>query len=127
MELECWAGGFALESVGAQICREVGARASTNVFVRDLDLLAPNIQDTRRLEIVAEGLPLCGGTQLAVDTTLVSHHCDGTARPGAAHIDGAALVVARRRKERAHPEAEPSWWCWLARLADGGLKRRRLS
>ena len=24
-------------------------------------------------------------------------------------------------------EAEPSWWCWLARLADGGLQRRRLS
>ena len=80
-------------------------RVSTNVFVRDLDLLAPNVQDARRLEIVAEGLPLHGGAQLAVDTTLVSaHHDDGTARPGAAHIDGAALVVARRRKGRAYPE-----------------------
>ena len=54
---------------------------------------------------MAEGLPSHGGAQLAVDTTLVSaHHCDGTARPRAAHIDGAALVVARRRKERAYPE-----------------------
>ena len=97
--------GFALESVGARICREAGARVSTNVFVRDLDLLAPNVHDARRLEIVAEGLPLYGGAQLAVDTTLVSaHHCDGTATPGAAHVDGAALVVARRRKERAYPE-----------------------
>ena len=96
---------YALESVGARICREAGALVSTNVFVRDLDLLAPNVQDARRLEIVAEGLPLHGGAQLAVDTTLVSaHHCDATARPGAAHIDGAALVVARRRKERAYPE-----------------------
>ena len=67
--------------------------------------VAPNAHDARRLEIVAEGLPLYGGAQLAVDTTLVSaHHCDGTARLGAAHIDGAALVVARRRKERAYPE-----------------------
>ena len=97
--------GYALESVGARICREARARVSTNVFVRDMDLLAPNVQDARRLEIVAEGLPLHGGAQLAVDTTLVSaHHCDGTARHGAAHIDGAALVVARRRKERAYPE-----------------------
>ena len=88
----------------ARICGEAGARVSTNVFVRDLDLLAPNVHDARRLEIVTEGLPLYGGAQLAVDTTLVSaHHCDGTARPGAAHIDG-ALVVARRRKQRAYPE-----------------------
>ena len=94
-----------------RICREAGARVSTNVFVRDLDLLAPNVQDARRLEIVVEGLPLHGGEQLAVDTTLVSaHHCDGTVRHGAAHIDGAALVVARRRTERACP----SWWGWLA-------------
>ena len=92
--------GFALESVGARICREAGARVSTNVFVRDLDLLAPN---ARRLEIVAEGLPLFGGAQLAVDTTMVSaHHCDGTAR--AAPVVGVALTEARRRKERAYPE-----------------------
>ena len=58
-----------------------------------------------RLEIVAEGLPLFGGAQLAVDTTLVSaHHCDGIARPRAAHVDGVALTEARRRKERAYPE-----------------------
>ena len=43
--------------------------------------------------------------QLAIDATLVSPlHCDGTARPGAAHIDGVALQVARRRKERTYPE-----------------------
>ena len=102
-ELECWAGGFCSGERGSS--DEAGARVSTKVFVRDLDLLAPNVQDARRSEIVAEGLPLHGGAQLVVDTTLVSaHHCDGTARPGAAHIDGAALVVARRRKERACPE-----------------------
>ena len=60
---------------------------------------------SRRLEIVADGLPLHGGMHLAVDTTLVSPlHDDGSARPGAAEIDGAALKVARRRKERTYPE-----------------------
>ena len=40
-----------------------------------------DVHDGRRLEVVADGLPLFGGVQLAVDTTLVSPlHCDGTAR-----------------------------------------------
>ena len=56
-----------MESVGAQIFREAGARVATNVLVRDLDLLVPNVHDGRRLEIVAEGLPLFGGVQLVVD------------------------------------------------------------
>ena len=74
-------------------------------MVRDLDLLAPQALDGRRLEVVAEGLPLFVGMQLAINATLVSPlHCDGTARPGAAHIDGVALQVARRRKERTYPE-----------------------
>ena len=41
-----------------------------------------------------------GGAQLALDATLVSAlHCDGSARPHAANVDGVALVAARRRKE----------------------------
>ena len=63
--LECWGGrGFAVESAAARICREAGARVTTNIFVRDLDLGAP-IADARRLEVVADGLPLHGGRQLA--------------------------------------------------------------
>ena len=45
---------------------------ATNFFVRDMDLGVPNAYDNRRLEVVADGLPLLGGVQLAVDTTLVS-------------------------------------------------------
>ena len=57
------------------------------------------------LEIVAEGLPLFGGVQLVVDTTLVSPlRGEGSPRPNAAVRDGVALQVARRRKERTHPE-----------------------
>ena len=40
------------------------------MLVRDMDLDVP-IGDGRRLQIVVDGLPLRGGAQLAVDTTLV--------------------------------------------------------
>ena len=58
-------------------------------MVRDLDLAVPNAADARRLEVVVDGLPLFGGAQLAVDTTLVcALHANGSARRGAAHTDG---------------------------------------
>ena len=77
----------------------------TNVLVRDLDLVAPNPLDSRRLEVVVDGLPLFGGCQLAVDTTLVcALHCDGSPHGAAADADGVVLQVARRRKERTYPE-----------------------
>ena len=96
--------GFAVESISARICREAGGRVSKNVLVRDLDLPVP-VNDARRLEVVVDGLPLFGGVQLAVDSTLVSAlHCDGSARRGAGDRDGVALVAARRRKERTYPE-----------------------
>ena len=69
--------GPLLTSAAARICREAGGRVTTNVVVRDLDLAAPNVGDARRLEVVVDGLPLFGGAQLAVDTTLVSAlHCE---------------------------------------------------
>ena len=97
--------GFAVESAAARICREAGARVMVNVFVRDLDLGVVDRLDARRLEIVADGLPLFGGAQLAIDTTLVSAiRQDGTPRRGAATRDGVALTEARRRKARTYPE-----------------------
>ena len=91
--------GFALEGAMARICREGGARVMTNVLVRDLDLNLHDHLDARRLEIVADGLPLFGGAQLAIDSTLVSAiRQDGTPRPGATARDGVALRpdVAKR-------------------------------
>ena len=41
-------------------------------FVRDLDLVAFNGFDQRRIEVIVDGLTLWHGAQLAVDTTLVS-------------------------------------------------------
>ena len=96
--------GFSLESAAARVCREAGVRVSTNLFVRDLDLPIAN-HDARRLEVVADGLPLFGGAQLAIDTTLVSSvQADGRPRPQCARVDGAALSEARRRKQRTYPE-----------------------
>ena len=48
----------AVESVAARICREVGARLTTNVTLQDLDVFLPLRTDGRRLEVVADGLPL---------------------------------------------------------------------
>ena len=64
-----------------EFCGEVGGRVTTNVMVRDLDLPVLDATDSRRLEVVVDGLLLFGGSQLAVDTTLVcSLHCDGGVR-----------------------------------------------
>ena len=61
--------------------------------------------------VVVDGLPLFGGAQLAVDTTLVSTlHADGSTRRRAADEDGVALAAARRVKET------PSWPRARARL-----------
>ena len=77
---------------------------SLNAMLRDLDI-APFGIDGRRLEIVAEGLTLFGGCQLALDATVVSPlHGDATHRRRADVEDGVALREARRRKERTYPE-----------------------
>ena len=61
--------------------------------------------DMRSIEVLATGLPLHHGAQLAVDITLrsaitsSSHAC-----PNAATVDGAVLVKARVDKERKYTE-----------------------
>ena len=124
--------GFALESAAAQVCREAGARVSTNVLVRDLDLLPLQHADARRLEVVADGLPLCHGAQIAVDTTLVYPlRRNSTPHSRCAWEDGAASRQARRRKEciqnsPVHME-EPDWLFSQIKLEADGPWRRKLS
>ena len=78
---------------------------SSNVLVRDMDLAVLNQFDSRRLEVVADGLTLWNRSQLAIDTTLVSvWHRDGTARRRATDHNGVALEHARRRKAATDPE-----------------------
>ena len=69
----------------ARICREAGGTVATNVMVRDLDLAEFAGADGRRLEVVVDGLPLFGGSQLAVDATLVSA-LHAMVRPGEARL-----------------------------------------
>ena len=101
------------------------------MLVRDLDPVPVN--DARRLQVVVDGLPLFGGAQFAVDSTLVSAlHCDGNARRGAGDRDGVALVAARRRKERTFPELcdqgiAPGSLSSLERSLAGGRRKRPLS
>ena len=94
-----------MESAAARVCREAGARVATNLLVRDMDLDVPNAHDNRRLEVVADGLPLFGGVQLAVDTTLVSAvRGDGQPQRGASNRDGVVLTRSRKKKETTYPE-----------------------
>ena len=67
---------FALESAAARVCREAAARVTTNVKVRDLDLVPQ--------ELDADGLPLFHGAQLAVDKAMKR---DGTPQPGSVDVD----------------------------------------
>ena len=98
-------GGCPLECAAAQVCREAGARVTTNVLVRDMDLAHFNALDSRRFEVVADGLTLWRCAQWAVDTILVSPLSrNGAARRRAANHDGAALGAVRKRKEDTHPE-----------------------
>ena len=88
--------GFPLENAAARICREAGGRVRTNVFVRDLDLGVVDQFDTRRLEVLVDGLPLFQGAQLAVDTTLVCPLTrEGEAKPHTATTSGVRLEVAK--------------------------------
>ena len=78
--------------------------SSMSSLWKDLSVLVDR-QDDRRLEVIANGLPLWGGVQLAVDTTLVSP-LDSLGRPRshARRFRGAALRYARLAKERTYPE-----------------------
>ena len=75
------------------------------MFVRDVDLASFDNLDGRRLEVVADRLPLHGGAQVAIDTTMVSPlHSNGVDRRGASVMKGLALEAARKRKEITYPE-----------------------
>jgi hypothetical protein len=100
------------------MCREAGARVAENQMLRDMNLAGISQRDARQLEVVANGLPLFGGAQLAVDATFVSPvRRDGRPQPGADREDGTQLAVARRRKETKYRELLASRRCRLVVLA----------
>ena len=110
--------GGPLERATARICREAGARVTTNTRVNDLNISHPHQQDDCRIEVIANGLPLWNGAQLAVDTTLVSPLTrDGQPRRRAGRFAGAALQDARRSRERTYPDLLNNQRCRLVVLA----------
>ena len=75
----------------ARVCREAGARVARNVRLADMNLDVP-VADARRIEVVANGLPLWHGSQLAVDATIVSPLTrQGQAHPRADVQPGSAV------------------------------------
>ena len=87
----------------ARVCREGGARVQTNVFLRELNIEGVRSQDGRRIEVVANGLPVYHGAQVAIDATIVSPiRGDGRPVDGDGQSEGAALRKARQRKCRTY-------------------------
>ena len=102
-----------LEQAAARICREAGARVAAHVALRDLNLDVP-AADGRRVEVVANGLPIWQGAQIAVDATIVSPiRRDGQPRPRADREPGLALNQAVDRKHRTYPEFQQARRCRL--------------
>ena len=105
--------GAALERAAARVCREAGARVATNVLVRDMNVVP--LTDDRRIEVLANGLPIWQGAQAAVDTTLVSPVTRAAdAQPHADCVAGTALEQAAKRKRlRTYPELAVARRCKL--------------
>ena len=97
----------------AHVCREAGATVRCHAKLRDMNV-AVSAQDERATEVVASGLPIHHGAQLAVDVVLTAQ---GLASPGAAHINGAAALRARRDKELKYQELVAGNRCALVVVA----------
>ena len=122
-------GGEELQAA-AQICREAGARVSTNVFVRDLDLAALQRlgrQKTRGRGRRVDLVPRVPNSPLTPPWLL---HCTATVARGG----GLQMSTARRWKRqdaaRRGPALSclamvegPDWWCWPQKWGDGGARR----
>ena len=99
-------------------CAGKQARVTQNTRLADLNLPAAHRVDDRRTEVIANRLAFWNGSQLAVDTTLVSPLTStGEPRRRGGSYAGAALQDARKSKERAYPELRRSRRCRLVVLA----------
>ncbi len=89
-----------LEKALARVCREAGGRVAENAKLRDMNLRSIRANDARCIEVLASGLPLFFGQQLAVDATIVAPlHRNGQAKCGCDTRNGVSLARARRCKE----------------------------
>ena len=106
----------------ARICREAGATVRMNTKLRDMNVTV-EANDERAIEVLATGLPLHQGAQLAVDITLRSAlTATGLATPGAAHIDGTE-PTKRGNAPNCSTARAVSWLLSDWRLEAGGVPR----
>ena len=103
-----------LERAVARVCREAGAAVAHNVRVADMNIDVPVVDD-RRIEVVANGLPLWHGAQLAVDATLVFPVTRAGEPQTRADVEpGRAVSSAAERKRRyTYPELTRARRCRL--------------
>ena len=88
----------------ARVCREAGATVRWQAKLRDMNVIV-SANDERAIEVLASGLPLFQGAQLAVDITIRSVlTASGAAVLNTSHTDGVVLLQARREKERKYAE-----------------------
>ena len=88
----------------ARVCREAGATGRASVKVRDMNI-SVSAMNKRAIEVLAMGLPLHQGAQLAIDITLSSASTTtGETCPGGATTNGAALQSARQEKQAKYRE-----------------------
>ena len=110
-------GRLKRERTLARVCREAGATVTRNVKLRDMNVQVP-ATDEREIEVVAAGLSIHHGAQLAVDITLRSAVTSvGAPRTTAATVNGAALTQARRDKEAKYAELVRNERCRLVVVA----------
>ena len=108
---------LAPERTLARVCREAGALVRCNVKLVDMNI-AVAANDQRAIEVVASGLPVHHGAQLAVDITLrCSLTASGLPHPGAAVADGVVCRRARADKERKYTELHQGDRCRLVVVA----------
>ena len=106
-----------MEKAAARICREAGAVVREGGKLRDLNI-AIAAGDNREIEVLANGLPVRGGAQLAIDITLRSPlTASGEPHPRAAGEDGIAANAARGDKSSKYPELVAGGRCSLVVLA----------
>ena len=120
----CLAAAGAVESVVARVCREAGGRFTTNVMLRDPDMALPDVADGRRLEVVADGLPLFGGAQLVIDTLLCAPSAETVTRR-ACRGGRRCCTQASSPTERKAVEFAPGWSFLLWRLISCPNSRAR--
>ena len=117
-----------LERAIAHVCQVAGARVARNVRLADMNIDVP-VSDDRRIEVVANGLPLWHGSQQAMDATIVSPVTRaGEAQPGADARPGQALVGAARASDAKRTPSlcapvAAAWWSLVSKSEAGSVPK----